>query len=162
MDLAYIIICGILGTSAMSFVMWFITKEGIANADMIRAIGTIVTDDGSSFSTGLTVHYVVGIIVAFIYLALISLFEPQNLWAYAGAGGMIGLFHGVAFAFLLVVVVAEHHPKEQFRQAGLEVALAHLGGHIVYGIVVGLIAGIFAIRIILDVPEDEEKRADTH
>lgn len=148
MDLAYIIICGVLGTSAMSFVMWFITKEGIANADMIRAIGSIVTDESSSFSTGLTIHYIVGIVIAFVYLVLISLFQPQSLWAYTGTGAMIGLFHGVAFAFILVVVVAEHHPKENFRQAGLEVALAHLGGHIVYGLVVGIVAGIFAIRII--------------
>ena len=148
MELVYIIICGVAGTSAMSFVMWFITKEGIANADMIRAIGSMFTDENSSFSTGLTVHYVVGIVLSFIYLLLISLFDPQTLWAYTGVGGMIGLFHGVAFAFLLVVVVAEHHPRESFREAGLEVALAHLGGHIVYGLVVGLAAGVLAVRII--------------
>jgi len=148
MDLFYIVLCGILGTSAMSFVMWFITKEGIANADMIRAIGSVITDDNSAFSTGLIIHYIVGIIVAFVYLLFISLFQPQSLWAYTGIGAMIGLFHGVAFAFLLVVVIAEHHPKESYRNAGLEVALAHLGGHVVYGLVVGLVAGIFAVRII--------------
>lgn len=149
MDLVYIIICGVIGTSAMSFVMWFVTKEGIANADMMRAIGSILTDDESAFSTGLTVHYIVGIILAFVYLLIISLFQPQSLWAYTGLGGMIGLFHGVAFAFLLVVIVAEHHPKESFRNAGLEVALAHLGGHIVYGLFVGLVAGLFAVKILL-------------
>jgi len=149
MDLVYIIICGIAGTSAMSFVMWFITKEGIANADMIRAIGSMFTDEESSFSTGLIVHYVAGIVLAFIYLLLISLFQPQSLWAYTGIGGMIGLFHGVAFAFILVVVVAEHHPKESFRNTGLEVALAHLGGHIIYGLIVGLVAGVFAVKILL-------------
>lgn len=149
MDLVYIIICGVIGTSAMSFVMWFVTKEGIANADMMRAIGSILTDDESAFSTGLTVHYIVGIILAFVYLLIISLFQPQSLWAYTGLGGMIGLFHGVAFAFLLVVIVAEHHPKESFRDAGLEVALAHLGGHIVYGLFVGLVAGLFAVKILL-------------
>ncbi len=149
MDLVYIIVCGVIGTSAMSFVMWFITKQGIANADMMRAIGSILTDEDSAFSTGLTVHYIVGILLAFIYLLIISLFQPQSLWAYTGLGAMIGLFHGVAFAFLLVVVVAEHHPKESFRNAGLEVALAHLGGHIVYGLVVGLVAGILAVKIIL-------------
>ena len=148
MDLVYIIVCGVIGTSAMSFVMWFITKQGIANADMMRAIGSILTDEDSAFSTGLTVHYIVGILLAFIYLLIISLFQPQSLWAYTGLGAMIGLFHGVAFAFLLVVVVAEHHPKESFRNAGLEVALAHLGGHIVYGLFVGLIAGLFAVKII--------------
>ena len=149
MDLVYIIICGVIGTSAMSFVMWFVTKEGIANADMMRAIGSILTDDESAFSTGLTVHYIVGIILAFVYLLIISLFQPESLWAYTGLGGMIGLFHGVAFAFLLVVIVAEHHPKESFRDVGLEVALAHLGGHIVYGLFVGLVAGLFAVKIIL-------------
>ena len=149
MDLVYIIICGIAGTSAMSFVMWFITKEGIANADMMRAIGSILTDEESAFSTGLTVHYIVGIVLAFVYLLIISLFQPQSLWAYTGLGAMIGLFHGVAFAFLLVVIVAEHHPKESFREAGLEVALAHLGGHIVYGLVVGLVAGVFAVKVLL-------------
>ena len=77
MDLFYIVLCGILGTSAMSFVMWFITKEGIANADMIRAIGSVITDDNSAFSTGLIIHYIVGIIVAFVYLLFISLFQPQ-------------------------------------------------------------------------------------
>lgn len=149
MDLVYIIVCGVVGTSAMSFVMWFITKEGIANADMMRAIGSIFTDEDSAFSTGLTVHYIVGIVLAFIYLLIISLFQPQSLWAYTGLGAMIGLFHGVAFAFLLVVVVAEHHPKESFRNAGLEVALAHLGGHIVYGLFVGLVAGLLVIKILL-------------
>ena len=148
MDLVYIIICGIVGTSAMSFAMWFITKEGLANADMIRAIGSILSDDESSFSTGLILHYITGIILAFVYLLIISLFQPQSLWAYTGVGAMIGLFHGVAFAFLLVVVVAEHHPKESFRNAGLEVALAHLGGHVIYGLFVGLVAGVFAVRII--------------
>jgi len=148
MDLVYIIICGIIGTSAMSFVMWFVTKERLANADMIRAIGSILADEESSFSTGLIAHYIAGIILAFVYLLIISLFQPQSLWAYTGLGAMIGLFHGVAFAFLLVVIVAEHHPKESFRNAGLEVALAHLGGHIIYGLVVGLVAGIFAVRII--------------
>ena len=94
------------------------------------------------------IHYVVGIVVAFIYLVLISLFNPSTPLGYAGTGTMIGMFHGVAFAFLLVVVVAEHHPNEEFREAGLEVALAHLAGHIVYGFVVGIVAGVFAIRII--------------
>ena len=149
MDLVYIIICGIAGTSAMSFVMWFITKEEIANADMLRAIGSIFTDDKSAFSTGLSIHYIFGIVLAFVYLLIISLFQPQSLWAYTGLGAMIGLFHGVAFAFLLVVVVAEHHPKESFREAGLEVALAHLGGHVVYGLAVGFVAGVLAVKILL-------------
>jgi hypothetical protein len=60
---------------------------------------------------------------------------------------MIGLFHGVAFAFVLVISVAEHHPLEQFRDAGFEVAIAHLAGHIIYGLIVGTMVGILGIRL---------------
>ena len=148
MDLVYIIVCGIIGTSAMTFVMWLITKEGLANADMVRAIGSIFSGKENALSTGMIIHYVAGIVVAFIYLVLISLFLPTSLLGYAVTGTAIGIFHGVAFAFILVVVVAEHHPQEEFRNAGLEVALAHLAGHIVYGLVVGIVAGLLSIRII--------------
>jgi hypothetical protein len=59
---------------------------------------------------------------------------------------MIGIFHGVVFSFLLVILVAEHHPLEQFREAGSEVAIAHLAGHIIYGLILGTLVGILGIR----------------
>ena len=62
---------------------------------------------------------------------------------------MIGVFHGVAFGFLLVVTVAEHHPLEQYRNAGFEVAIAHFAGHVIYGILVGLVVGLTGARIFL-------------
>lgn len=147
MTLVSIIIAGFLGTSVMSLIMWLITKKGIANADMIRAIGSLLSDYESSFSTGIKIHYAVGILVAFIYTAFISLLAPTSLAGSLGTGTMIGLFHGVAFAFVLVVAVAEHHPIERFRNAGLEVAIAHLVGHVIYGFIVGLIVGITGARL---------------
>jgi hypothetical protein len=38
-------------------------------------------------------------------------------------------------------MVAEHHPLERFRDAGAEVAIAHMVGHIVYGLIVGFVIG---------------------
>jgi len=86
---------------------------------------------------------------AFLYVILISLFAPTSLAAAIGAGAMIGVFHGVAFGFLLVVTVAEHHPLEQFRSAGFEVAIAHFVGHVIYGLLVGLVVGLTGARIFL-------------
>jgi hypothetical protein len=37
--------------------------------------------------------------------------------------------------------VAETHPVERFRTAGVEVAAAHVAGHLAYGMGVGLVAG---------------------
>jgi len=51
--------------------------------------------------------------------------------------------------FLLVVIVAEHHPIEQFHGAGFEVAIAHFVGHVIYGILVGLVVGLTGARIFL-------------
>ena len=119
------VLAGVVGTAGMSTVLWGLTRTGVANAAMIRAIGSLFTKSyEDSFGLGLTVHFIVGIIVAFVYVALISLFAPTSLAGAIALGGMIGFAHGIAFGFTLVVAVAEHHPLEQFRSAGLEVAVA--------------------------------------
>ena len=45
-------------------------------------------------------------------------------------------------SLMLVWVVCEAHPLEEFREAGFAVGLAHFAGHVAYGAVVGLIIGI--------------------
>ncbi|MFA9408682.1 MAG: hypothetical protein ACERKJ_07575 [Candidatus Dadabacteria bacterium] len=146
----FTIVAGLVGTLGMSLAMWLITKSGIANAEMIRAIGSLFTKSyDKSFEPGLIVHLISGILFAFLYVILISIFAPTSLVAAIGAGAMIGVFHGVAFGFLLVVTVAEHHPLEQFRNAGFEVAIAHFVGHVIYGILVGLVVGLSGARIFL-------------
>lgn len=144
------IVAGIVGTSGMSLAMWMITKSGIANAAMIRAIGSLFTKSyDNSFGPGLVIHFISGILFAFLYVILISIFAPNSVAAAIGTGAMIGVFHGVAFGFLLVITVAEHHPLEQFRNAGFEVAIAHFVGHVIYGILVGLVVGLTGARIYL-------------
>ena len=144
------ILAGIVGTAGMSLAMWAITNYGIANAAMIRAIGSLFTKSyENSFGPGLTMHFISGILFAFLYVILISIFAPSSVAGAIATGGMIGVFHGVAFAFLLVIMVAEHHPIEQFRNAGFEVAIAHLIGHVIYGILVGLVVGLTGARIYL-------------
>ncbi|NIX15718.1 MAG: hypothetical protein GWN11_07505 [Candidatus Dadabacteria bacterium] len=143
-------ISGLIGTAGMTFVMWAITKSGLAHADMIRAIGSIFTrsyDD--AVTPGVIVHFGVGIIIAFFYVLIISILDPTSAIKTLGAGAMIGIFHGVTFSFLLVVAVAEHHPIEKFKTAGSEVAIAHLAGHIVYGLLVGAVVAATGARIIL-------------
>ncbi len=140
-------LAGVIGTAGMSIALWGVSHAGIANAAMIRAIGSLFTRSyEDSFGLGLTVHFIVGIVLAFVYIALISLLEPVSLAGAIAYGGMIGFAHGVAFGFTLVVAVAEHHPLERFRKAGLEVATAHLIGHVIYGILVGAVAGLTGVR----------------
>jgi hypothetical protein len=49
-------------------------------------------------------------------------------------------------------MVAEHHPLPEFREVGVAVAAAHLVGHIIYGLVVGMILGGMNLISILAPP----------
>ncbi len=66
---------------------------------------------------------------------------------YLALGVLFGFAHGLVVSFMLVVLVAEHHPVARFQRAGLDVALAHLAAHIVYGFIVGLVAGAYLVRL---------------
>jgi len=144
-----IILSGILGTGGMSLVMWLITRSGLANADMVRAVGSIYTRSyENALLPGIIMHFTAGIIFAFLYVVFLSLFSLGSVGAYIGMGAMTGVFHGLVVSFLIVVLVAEHHPIEQFQKAGSEVAVAHLVGHIIYGLIVGAVIGIAGIRLL--------------
>ncbi len=141
------IISGLLGAAGMSIVMSFIHSPKFANADMIRAIGSIYTRSlDNSFTPGLVIHFIIGALISFVYVGLITIMSPTSPIITTGIGGMIGLFHGVAVGFILVVAVAEYHPLKQFQEAGVEVAIAHLVGHVIYGVIVGAVIGYTGIR----------------
>jgi hypothetical protein len=138
---------GILGTAGMTFVMWLINRSGLANADMMRAIGSLYTRSyENSLLPGFIIHFGVGGILAFFYTAFLSIFYFRSVIALASLGGMLGLLQGLVVSFALVALVAEHHPLEQFRKAGSEVVVAHMLGHVIYGLIVGAMIGITGIN----------------
>ena len=146
MSLLQISLIGLLATTVMTAFLYFIHWAGFANGDMVRAIGSAITKryDGS-FWTGMAVHYVSGIIFAIIYVYILALVPPladDQAIKMAGLGALLGFVHGLVVSLGLVVVVAEHHPMEQFRRAGFGVALVHLAAHVVYGGVVGWCVGV--------------------
>jgi len=142
------LLAGVVGTSGMTFVMHLITKTGITNADMVRAVGSIFTRtlDSATF-VGFFVHYTMGIAFAFVYILAFNMFGVAGFITTAIAGMILGFIHGFVVSFLLVVSVAEHHPLEQFRKAGFSVAAAHIAGHVVYGILVGVVVGLSGFQL---------------
>ena len=146
MSLFQIALTGLLATTVMTAFLYFIHWAGFANGDMVRAIGSAITKryDGS-FWTGMAVHYVSGIIFAIIYVYILALVPPWDggqVAKMSELGALLGFVHGLLVSFLLVIVVAEHHPMEQFRKAGFGVALVHLAAHVVYGGVIGWCVGV--------------------
>jgi len=138
MPLLETVAAGALGTLAMSVVMALIHQARWANADMIRALGSFATGTYErSVMPGLVIHAAAGVTFAFPYAILLSIMTEPALHHAAAVGGVMGLLHGIVMSFILLAVVRYKHPLEKFRTAGLDVALAHVAGHVAYGAVVG-------------------------
>ena len=137
------LVAGAAGGLAMEGAMWLIAKAGLARGDMILALGSLLTKSRDhAYRVGLIVHATAAIGFAFVYtLLLITLGYtdmPQSLMLGLGAG----IFHGIIVSLMLVWVVSDHHPLEEFKEADLLVGLSHFAGHVAYGAVVGVVVGL--------------------
>lgn len=144
--LLFSVIAGVVGTGGMTFTMYLINKMGITNARMVIAIGSIITKTReNAIRVGLVMHFTAGTIFAILYTIFFSVYGINNLWQFIAVGFGFGFIHGFVMSFILVIAVAEHHPLEEFRDAGFAVAVAHVVGHMVYGTLVGLVIGLSGI-----------------
>jgi hypothetical protein len=86
-------------------------------------------------------HGISGVGFAMVYtVAMMALNLTKFPTAvYAGIG--FGVFHGMVVGLMLCWIVADHHPLEEFKEAGLAVAVSHLAGHVAYGLLVGIVIG---------------------
>ena len=138
MTVLTIIISGLISTILMSLILEGITRSKLANADMIRALGSIYTRKYSnSLTPGIILMLFSGVLFSLIYYVIIGFFVPQPGIATVLAGLAMGLFHGMVVSLGLVVLVAEYHPLEKFRKAGFTVAASHVVGHVFYGFTIG-------------------------
>lgn len=140
--LSVILCAGLIATSAMTIFLRAVTRSGLTNADMERAIGSLLTKSlDSALLVGVLMHFTAGIFFAMIYALLFMVFGASGPWQLAGIGLIMGTIHGFVLSFLLVISVAEYHPLPQFRDVGFGVTVAHLIGHSIYGAVVGFMIG---------------------
>jgi hypothetical protein len=144
-ELLCAVIGGTLGGIGMIAVMKFITRAEWARYDMIVAIGSLVTKRRENATrVGLIIHAVSAIFFAFLYTLAMGKFGLAHLPTSIFAGLIIGFIHGFVISILLVWVVAEQHPLQEFQSAGFAVGLVHFAGHLAYGAIVGLMVGVIA------------------
>jgi len=142
------ILAGLLATAAMSGTLYTIHWRGLAEADMVRAIGSLVTrKEENAILPGLILHFLSGIVFSFLYVIVWSSLPLEGFVHYVALGALTGFAHGLVVSFVLVVLVAEHHPVPRFQQAGIDVALAHLAAHVIFGLLVGIVTGSYLVRL---------------
>lgn len=139
------IIAGIIGTTGITAFLWIVDRYGLANADMVRAVGSLFTKKyENALKVGLVVHFTAGIIISAVYLHFLSILNPPGYFSLFFLGGVMGFVHGFVFSFIMVIM-AEQHPVEKFQEADFQVALVHVLGHVVYGALIGLTFGAFRL-----------------
>lgn len=149
MNFLIILATGFIATGLMCLLLEYITKSRLANADMVRAIGSLYTGSyQNALVPGLIIQFGSGIFFAFAYFLVMNFFFTPTLLSGILGGLIIGLFHGIAVGFALVITVAEHHPVAKFRKAGLTVASSHIVGHVIFGLAVGAMYGLSKIQVI--------------
>jgi hypothetical protein len=139
------IVAGALGGAAMIGVMRLITRAEWAKFDMIVALGSLVTGSRQhAFRVGLILHTISAIVFATLYTLAMWKTGLAHFPIAAFACTGIGIVHGMVVSILLVWIISEHHPLEEFKEADLAIALVHFAGHVAYGAVVGLVIGIIS------------------
>jgi hypothetical protein len=137
------LVAGVLGGLAMEVAMWLIARAGLARGDMILALGSLLTKSrDSAYRVGLIVHVTAAMGFALVYTLLLVTLGYTHLPLSLMIGLGVGVGHGLLVSLMLVWVVADHHPLEEFKEADLLVGLSHFAGHVVYGGVVGLVVGL--------------------
>lgn len=132
------LISGILATIGLSLYSFLITRSGMANADMIRAVGGFYSRSyEKSYGVGQIVHFIAGIIFSGIYLLIfINFFNNDTGLSFLALGSIAGFIHGFIFSFGMAFLSGQH-PLEQFRNADFKSATAHTVGHVIYGLLIG-------------------------
>jgi hypothetical protein len=143
------ILTGVLATLGMTTFLYLSQATGFANGDMVRAIGSAITRrEENSLIPGLITHFFFGVVFTSLYVYMLSMvpeaeivgLNRTSLLVFLGA--MMGFLQGLVVSIGLVIVVAEHHPVERFRKAGVNVALIHLMAHVIFGAIIGLVSAL--------------------
>lgn len=147
------IAAGLIATSVMVFFLYLpLTWQG-NYYDVLGALGSAITRrvDAQARFLGALIYFAGGVFFAVFYgWAVLSLMRlnypvPQlnilpgfpveiNLF-YPILGLALGLGHGILVAFILTIVVIEHHPLEQFRSRFILI-ISQLISHIAFGVTV--------------------------
>jgi hypothetical protein len=134
---------GLIGTAGMSIFIYSRSTFGFSGREALSIIGRLVTESPEQApKAGAILHAAAGVLFAICYTILILAISPAGVMARAGTGALIGLAHGFTMSYVMVISVAEHHPVIRLREAGIGLALLYLLGHVIYGILVGLVVGL--------------------
>ena len=139
-------VAGLAGVAALELAMGLLTRKGLTRGNMIVALGGLITRSrANAFGVGLVMHLLAGVGFALLYVWGMRASGVTHFPAVLAMGAGMGAVHGIFVSLMLVWVIAEHHPLEEFKEADLAIGLEHVVGHLAYGVTVGFVVGLASL-----------------
>lgn len=139
-------ISGLAGAFAMTEFMLKVSSTYSKRVDMVEALGSFFKrrSEGAQ-ELGRKIHTISGIFFGVLYFVIMYVIGGLNFPYAIFLGIGFGFFHGLTMSYVMMFYASEKHPIKKYRDATLEEGLLHLVGHIIFGIVVGLMAAFFSL-----------------
>lgn len=139
-------VSGSVGAFAMTEFMLKVSSAYSKRVDMVRALGSFFArSSDNAQELGKRIHAVSGLFFGMLYFLAMYLIEGLNFPYAIFLGIGFGFFHGLVMSYVLMFYASEKHPIQEYRDATLEEGLMHLVGHVIFGLVVGLMGALFSI-----------------
>ena len=137
MDFLAAIFSGLVGAAAMTIVASFTPALGLPRLDMAAILGTLVTQPGSRAARfGILLHFLAGIIVAILYVAIWELVFDRVDYVI---GAAVGVLHGFVAVVAVPFLLQRHpYPDSLNLEPSPRTTLSIVFGHAVFGVVVAL------------------------
>lgn len=149
MNILGAIVAGLIGTAVITIVMNMAPQMGMPKMDIVGMLGSMFSPEGNRM-LGLAMHLMMGIVFAIIYALLwnAGLGTVGLLWgALFGAGHWIvagAMMGGMSMMHAGVKAGAVEAPGVfMVNNGGVMAFMGGLIGHIIFGLVVALVYGLF-------------------
>lgn len=150
MNIIGAIVAGLVGTVVMSMVIAMAPSMGMPKMAIWEMLGTMFSKEGN-VGLGWAMHFMMGVIFAIIYAALWAAGIGSATWV---SGVIFGAVHWLVAGLMMGGVPMMHAgvkagtvkaPGVYMMSAGGMMAfVGGLIGHVIYGLVVALVYGVFA------------------
>lgn len=135
---------GAVGVFLMFAIMWLITNSGLANCNMVGAIGSMITPDKTKENVyGLLVYVAGGMFFTFVYNMIFQEIMIDSVNFMLLLAMFLGFVHGLIVSYAIVAVFSHKHKDDRFQEVSIGIALAHLIAHMIFGVTLGL---LFCLR----------------
>jgi hypothetical protein len=140
------LLSGVVATLLMVAVMYALVWRGFHHGDMIRVLGSDLTEKPKRyFSMGMTIYFATGVLLSWVYYLVLDFFKFDSVLVSNGFAGFMGFSQGFILMHFYVEELGARHPIKLYKKFWIPIAVAHWLGHWIYGASIGSLISAYLI-----------------